>query len=810
MADLHRTIDRSIRISRSVADLLQRRVRAAGERYTGSVRGSYAKQMVGQGAARTPFEYWRQWSEYTLDAAQRSVLYWDTLRRRGNQWLEHEAAGKPPVLKYKYETIADARTYEHPCNYALVRIIPPRGVEVDDHKRPFVIVDPRAGHGPGIGGFKEESEVGVALSAGHPVYFVIFFPDPMPGQTLADITDAEAEFIRIVVERHPRSQKPVIVGNCQGGWAVMMLAAARPDIAGPLVINGAPMSYWSGNDGDSPMRYTGGLLGGAWLSLFAADLGAGKFDGANLVHNFENLNPANTLWGKWYHLWSNIDHEPERFLEFERWWGGYYLFNEEEIRWIVNNLFVGNKLSSGEARLGPGRYFDLKSIKQPIIVFASMGDNITPPQQAFNWIADVYSSSEEIKANGQTIVGLLHQDIGHLGIFVSGQVAKKEHAQIVEVLKYIQQLPPGLYGMHIEEHHDRHGEVSYEVTLRERKVEDLRTLGKNDRVDEKPFQAVAALSELSERAYSLLARPFVRELTPEWFAKALRDFHPLRVQYWAISDKNPFLWPLAHAAAMVHANRRPRGKDNDAVRVELLVSGFVEAYLDLYRDLRDAASEAAFFEVYGNMLSLQMADEREEMRRKGKFDPRSIPAVREVLDTLEEGSAIEGLARIAMLISKAGSGHRRLSQMQTTREILSPEGEIAHLSEDERRRLLQEETIVVEFEPERAKHSLPRLLRTAADRRRAHALFEWTETQPGLEDRQRKLVAELRSLLPLSGARGERAAKTAAAPKRKPARGRRPAAGGAKSVAKTAAHSVSSARSKPRAKSASRARGARA
>ena len=770
MADLHRTIDRSIKISRSVADLLQRRVRTANERFSERMRGAYAQKADVSGVPRTPFEFWRQWSEYTIDAAQRSVLYWDTLRQRGNQWLEHEAAGKPPVLKYKYEMIADARHYERPANYALVRIIPPKGVAIDPAKRPFVIVDPRAGHGPGIGGFKEESEVGVALSAGHPVYFVIFFPDPMPGQTLADITDAEAEFIRIVVERHPHSQKPVIVGNCQGGWAVMMLAAARPDIAGPLVINGAPMSYWSGNDGDSPMRYTGGLLGGAWLSLFAADLGAGKFDGAHLVHNFENLNPANSLWAKWYHLYANIDHEPERFLEFERWWGGFYLFNEEEIRWIVNNLFVGNKLSSGEARLGPGRYFDLKSIKQPIIVFASMGDNITPPQQAFNWIADVYSSSEEIKANGQTIVGLLHEDIGHLGIFVSGQVAKKEHAQIVEVLKYIQQLPPGLYGMHIEEHHDRHGEVSYEVTLRERKVEDLRTLGKNDRVDEKPFQAVAALSELSERAYSLLVRPFVKEAVPEWFAKALRDFHPLRVQYWALSDKNPFLWALPHVAGFAKANRRARARDNDYVRREELLSESVQAVLDLYRDLRDASSEAAFFEVYGNMLSLQMADEREEIRRKGKFDPRSIPAVREVLDTLEEGGAVEGLARIAMLISKAGRGHRRLSEMQKTREILSPEGEIAHLSEDERRRLLQEETIVVEFEPERARRSLPKLLRTPADRRRAHALLDWTEAQSGLEDDQRRLAAELRALLPMSGARNAPATTAKRTPKRTPKR----------------------------------------
>ncbi|MEO8346118.1 MAG: DUF3141 domain-containing protein [Betaproteobacteria bacterium] len=765
MADLHRTIDRSISISRTVADLLQRRTRAANERFGDRMRKAGTTLKDATTPPKTPLEFWRQVAEYNVDFAQRSVLYWDTLRRRGNQWLEHEAAGKPPVLKYKYEMIADARDYERPANHALVRIIPPKGIVVDDAKRPFVIVDPRAGHGPGIGGFKEDSEVGVALSAGHPVYFVIFFPDPCPGQTLADVTDAEAEFIRIVAERHPGSQKPVIVGNCQGGWAVMMLAAARPDIAGPLVLNGAPMSYWSGNDGDSPMRYSGGLLGGAWLSLFAADLGAGKFDGAHLVYNFEKLNPANTLWEKWYHLFSNIDEEPERFLEFERWWGGFYAYNEEEIRWIVNNLFVGNKLSAGEARLGPGRYFDLKSIKQPIIVFASMGDNITPPQQAFNWIADVYSSSEEIKANGQTIVGLLHEDIGHLGIFVSGQVAKKEHAQIVEVLKYIQQLPPGLYGMHIEETHDMQGDVSYEVTLKERKVEDLRSLQKYDRVDEKPFEAVAALSELLERAYSLLVRPFVREMSPEWLARLRRNMHPLRVQYWAMSDKNPFLWPLPYMADAVTNNRKRRSPDNDAVKAEKFVSASINAALDQYRDLRDARAEAAFFQVYGNMLSLHMADERAEIRRKGKFDPRSLPAVREVLDTIEEGSAVEGLARIAMLITKAGPGHRRLSQMQRTREILSPEGDIAHLSEDERRRLLQEETIVVEFEPERAKHSLPHLLRTPTQRRHALALLDRIEMHGDLDDKQHRLLGELRGLLSVAAARKPAALP---APKRKP------------------------------------------
>ena len=348
-----------------------------------------------------------------------------------------------------------------------------------------------------------------------------------------------------------------------------------------------------------------------------------------------------------------------------------------------------------------------------------MGDNITPPQQAFNWIADVYSSTEEIKANGQTIVGLLHEDIGHLGIFVSGQVAKKEHAQIVEVLKYIQQLPPGLYGMHIEEHPQADGEVTYEVTLRRAQGRGPAHAGQ-ERSRRREAVRGGRRAVGAVRARVLAARAAVRARADAGMVRqgAARLPSAARAVLGAVGQEPDAVAAVARRrdGDGATAGRAPR--DNDNVRLETLASEYVSAALDLYRDLRDAASEAAFFEVYGNMMSLQMADEREEIRRKGKFDPRSIPAVREVLDTLEEGSAVEGLARIAMLISKAGSGQRRLSQMQKTREILSPEGEIAHLSEDERRRLLQEETIVVEFEPERAKRSLPQ---AAAHGRRSPA-----------------------------------------------------------------------------------------
>ncbi len=240
------------------------------------------------GAAMAPYRLLEAWSQYLADAAQRTLLFCDVLRKRGNNFLEHAARGEPPVLRFDHETLIDGRTLDRPCNYALLRILPPTGVAVDPAKRPIVIVDPRAGHGPGVGGFKLDSEVGFALRAGHPVYFISFYPEPVPGQTLLDIGDAESRFLEEVGHRHPRAPgKPCVIGNCQAGWAVAALSAVWPELVGPVVLVGAPLSYWAGADSQNPMRYDGGLLGGSWLANFVADAGHGTFDGAWLVQNFE-------------------------------------------------------------------------------------------------------------------------------------------------------------------------------------------------------------------------------------------------------------------------------------------------------------------------------------------------------------------------------------------------------------------------------------------------------------------------------------------------------------------------------------------
>src|SRR5262252_5565490 len=474
-------------------------------------------------------------TEYILDATQRSVLFWDVMRQRGNQYHEHMAKAAPHVLSYAAEVVIDGRTLERPVNYALARIIPPKGVEVDPTRRPFVVVDPRAGHGPGIAGFKADSEIGVALKAGHPCYFVGFLPDPVPGQTLEDIARAEAVFVEKVIALHPDAH------------------------------------------GKYPMRYSGVLLGGSWLTALTSDLGRGKFDGTWLVQNFENQNPANTLWTKQYNLYANIDTEAQRYLGFERWWGGHVDLNGGEIQAIVDNLFIGNKLAAGMIKASDGTMIDLRNIRSPIVVFCSKGDNVTPPQQALGWILDLYDDVDDIRRHGQTIVYTIHESAGHLGIFVSTGVARKEYGEFSNNIDLIDMLPPGLYEAVFEP--KRKDTVSPDLVTgdwimrcKARTLDDIRALGGNDAADERRFAAAARVSEINLALYRTLAQPMVRAMTSEHTADWLRRLHPLRLQYELLSDKNPRMAPVADMADAVRANRQPVSADNPFLALQETVS----------------------------------------------------------------------------------------------------------------------------------------------------------------------------------------------------------------------------------------------
>jgi pimeloyl-ACP methyl ester carboxylesterase len=558
------------------------------------------------GSFASPFGMFAPAMEFMVDAAQRSVLFWDVMRQRGDQYREHLAETAPHVLDYELELVADGRTLQRPVNYVLVRVVPPAGIEIDAMRRPFVIVDPRAGHGPGIGGFKADSEIGVAFKAGHPCYFIGFLPDPMPGQTIEDIARAEAVFLEKVIALHPDADgKPCVIGNCQAGWAVMMLAAIRPELFGPIIVAGSPLSYWAGVHGKNPMRYSGGLLGGSWLTALTGDLGHGKFDGAWLVQNFENQNPANTLWSKQYNLYSKIDTEAPRYLGFERWWGGHVNLNAGEIQFIVDELFVGNKLAAGEIKTSDGTAIDLRNIRSPIVVFCSKGDNITPPQQALGWILDLYESVDEIRSYGQTIVYTIHESVGHLGIFVSGGVAKKQHGEFSSNIDLIDALPSGLYEAVFEDKTEDTVNPdlvtgNWVMRCEARTLNDIRALGGNDAADERRFATAARVSEINLALYRTFAQPMVRAMVSSPMAQWMQQMHPLRLQYELFSNANPMMAPVAALADKVRSDRRPVSGDNPFVAMQENASRQIVAALDAWRDFNEAAAERTFLAVYGS------------------------------------------------------------------------------------------------------------------------------------------------------------------------------------------------------------------
>ena len=653
------------------------------------------------------------WPEFMVDALQRGVLFLELLRERGNDEIEITSRPMATVLLFDHEVLMSGRSLKRPINYALSRIVPPAGVTIDPRKRPVVVIDPRAGQGPGVGGFKAESEIGDALRAGHPVYFIGFGAVPEPGQQFLDVVEGQVTFFEKVVELHPDSPRPFAIGNCQAGYQTLMVAMLRPDLFGPCLVAGSPMSYWQGVRGKDPMRYSGGLLGGSWLTAMASDLGSGKFDGTWLVLNFDSLGPANWLWGKQYDIYTNIDTGGARFLGFEKWWGDFIQLNGDELQFLVDNLFIGDKLTRSELRSHDGTIFDVRNITSPIIVFTSTGDNISPPPQTLGWILDLYRDVDDIRATGRTIVYCLADKIGHLAIFVSSKVGAKEDEEFVELIDVIDCLPPGLYEMVIsprlvETQAGAGMTGDWIARFEPRSLDDIRAVGRNSPADDRAFAAVARLSELNLAVYRTALQPLVRALANQPAADMALALNPLRLSYTIFADSNPWMKGVQTLAASVAAARAPVAADNPFVVLQGQVSNQIKSALNAYQAARDKLAEQMFFGFYGSpfVQSLLGINEGSDVRPLPGTSPEKLAARKAQADAyaakLRSGGFNEALTRAVLY---AIAADRSLDQ-RCALALNVARQQLMRLSLGEFKSLVRDQFFVLQLEHEHAVEAL--------------------------------------------------------------------------------------------------------
>ncbi|MGA7329250.1 MAG: DUF3141 domain-containing protein, partial [Rhodomicrobium sp.] len=441
-----------------------------------------------------------------------------------------------------------------------------------------------------------------------------------------------------------------------------------------------------------------------------------------LVENFDNLNLANWLWTKQYQVYAKVDTEGPRYLEFEKWWGAFIMTNGEEMQWLVDDLFVGDKLTHNQLFSSDGKLFDFRNIASPIICFTSFGDDISPPQQTLGWVLDVYRDVEDIVAQDKTIVYCLDQKAGHLALFVSSRVAINQHEKFIQLVDILDCLPPGLFEMVIT---PKDGEAkltpeSSSVTFEPRSLEDIRALGRNSAEDDRAFQAVVQLSELNYNIYRTFFQAGVRALANTQTAELARALHPMRLSYSLFTSKNPFMQETKKLAEQARKERKPVVANNPFWQIQEALSAQIEATLKTVGEVRDAMAEHVFYAIFGSPTIqnlFQMTEAEKALRRTPALTHDQIAAwdkrKSELAAKLNTGTFDDALVRAGLyIVGSIGSMDSR-----TALTLNEARQSMTRLTLDDFKALVRTQASVLWSYRDQALEALPNLVPSDARRR---------------------------------------------------------------------------------------------
>jgi poly(3-hydroxyalkanoate) synthetase len=209
-----------------------------------------------------------------------------------------------------------------------------------------------------------------------------------------------------------------LVGDCQGGWLSAIYAALHPDRINTLTLAGAPIDFHAGDTAiGASSRVTSRRFGTAPYRAMVA-MGRGNMPGQFVLNGFIAMSPDAEI-AKHVDLLRHLDDPAaiRRYQQFEDWFkhtqdvpGTFYL-------WLVEHLFSGNELITGDLEVG-GRRVDLGALHCPLLLLGGATDHITPPVQVFRAADAVATPPERVWT--RTAPG------GHLGLFMGNQALREE------------------------------------------------------------------------------------------------------------------------------------------------------------------------------------------------------------------------------------------------------------------------------------------------------------------------------------------------------------------------------------------------
>jgi hypothetical protein len=369
-----------------------------------------------------------------------------------------------------------------------------------------------------------------------------------------------------------------------------------------------------------------------------------------------------------------------------------------------------------------------------------------------DWILDLYDDEREIVMNGQTIVYTMHHSIGHLGIFVSGKVATREHGEFVSCMELIDVLPPGLYEAVITDIDENtvNPELldgKYLFRLETRTLDDIRALGGNDADDDKRFATAARVSQINLGLYRTLAAPAVRMAVTQSAAETLRATHPNRLRFAMFSDRNPAMQPVQALAESVRATRQPVSEDNPLRAIENAMSSWVTAYLQAIGEYRDAMTEAVFLNTYGSPLLQALVGLGEPQHKIERDLVREAEATRlrsDLEHRFDAGGLTEATLR-ALVYIRLPEGSIDERGFSVLKLIRASRPAHQRISDSQFKAMMREQYLLVCLDAERAFTALPKLLGTDVTERKAalDALHRILAARGDLSDEARRRLARV-------------------------------------------------------------------